>query len=276
MRLPHLTFIAAMLVAAAPVEAQRVSIPEGTEVVAVTVDQLSSKTAAEGDAVSLRVENDVVVNGAVVIERGTAIRGSVSHVEGKGRMGKSGKISIRVEATTAVDGQKVLLRATRGTEGDGKVGTTVVLTVLFGPLGLLKSGKDAIIKPGTAITTYTNQALTVGAIVRATPMAVSENGAAVPVSLSGVWVAVNDGHIYSIAILQSGSNVSGSGESRQTANAGSHQFQVSGFASATDAALTFSTPSTRNYFNATRKPDGTMEGTLIGGETRPTLVFSRQ
>src|SRR5687768_13862742 len=112
--------------------AQGVSVAEGTEVLAATVDKLSSKSAAEGDLVSLRVQDDVVVHGVVVIAKGTAIRGAVSNVEGKGRMGKSGKISIRIESTTSVDGQKIPLRASKGSEGDGKVGTTVALTVLFG------------------------------------------------------------------------------------------------------------------------------------------------
>jgi len=49
------------------------------------------------------------------------------------------------------------VRASRGKEGEGRIGATVALTVIFGPLGLLKRGKDVEIKAGTPITAYVDQ-----------------------------------------------------------------------------------------------------------------------
>jgi hypothetical protein len=49
----------------------------------------------------------------------------------------------------------------KGKAGDDKTGTTVALVVLFGPLGFLKKGKQAIIKSGTAIKVYTDEAKSV-------------------------------------------------------------------------------------------------------------------
>ena len=40
---------------------------------------------------------------------------------------------------------------------DALAGTTVALVVLFGPLGFLKKGKQAVIKPGTEIKVYTDE-----------------------------------------------------------------------------------------------------------------------
>jgi hypothetical protein len=51
----------------------------------------------------------------------------------------------------------VKLRAAKGKEGGDKTGTTVALVVLFGRLGFLKKGKQAIIKPGTQIKVYTDE-----------------------------------------------------------------------------------------------------------------------
>lgn len=56
-----------------------------------------------------------------------------------------------------VDNQKVKLRAAKGKEGSDKTGTTVALVVLFGPLGFLKHGKNAVIKPGTQIKVFTDE-----------------------------------------------------------------------------------------------------------------------
>lgn len=141
--------------------AHAVAVPEGTEFTAITAEALSSKTASEGDRVALKVDEDVVVNGVVVIAKGANVRASVAEAKSAGFMGRGGKLNLRIESATTVDGQHVPLRANKAKVGDNKTGTTVALTVLFGPLGLLKKGKDASYPEGTRLTVYTDQAVTV-------------------------------------------------------------------------------------------------------------------
>jgi len=143
--------------APAAVAANVVTIPDGTELSVVTVDEITSKTATEGDPLTFKVEQDVKINGKTVIAAGTIAKGEVANAKKSGRMGKGGALSIRVLSTTTVDNQNVKLRASKGKEGDDKTGTTVALAVLFGPLGFLKKGKDAKIKPGTKIRAYTDE-----------------------------------------------------------------------------------------------------------------------
>jgi len=132
-------------------------IPDGTEFEIVTVDEISSKTASEGDPLTFKVSEDLKIGGQVVIAKDTIVKGTVSNVEKSGHMGKSGKLGIRVDSTTAVDGQKVRLRASKGKVGDDKTGSVIALTILVSPLFLLKHGKDAKIKPGTKIKVYTDE-----------------------------------------------------------------------------------------------------------------------
>lgn len=134
-----------------------VTIPDGTELTVVTLEEITSKTATEGDPLTFKVDEDVKVNNRVVIARGALVKGVVSNAKKNGRMGKAGALSIRIESTTTVDDQKVKLRASKGKEGDDKTGTTVALVVLFGPLGFLKKGKDAKIKEGTKIKAFTDE-----------------------------------------------------------------------------------------------------------------------
>ena len=134
-----------------------VSLPDGTEITVVTTEEISSKTATEGDALTFKVDEDVKVNGKTVIAKGALVKGEVSNARKSGRMGKAGSLSIRILSTSSVDDQKVKLRASKGKEGDDKTGTTVALVVLFGPLGFLKKGKDAKIKEGTRIKAYTDE-----------------------------------------------------------------------------------------------------------------------
>lgn len=172
--------------------ANELLIPEGTEVVATAAETVSSKTAAEGDPVNFRVEEDVLVNGAVVIAHGSLIKGAVSQAERAGHMGRAGKLNVRLESTTAIDGTRIRLRAAKAKSGDDKVGATVALTVLFGPLGLLKKGKEAILKEGAHIPVFVDVPVKVHSAVpeasrvaTADHDAVAQAGIVAPVSESG-------------------------------------------------------------------------------------------
>jgi hypothetical protein len=132
-------------------------IPDGTEFTVVTIDEITSKTAAEGDPLNFKVAEDVKVDGHVVIAKDTLVKGTVAQSKKAGMMGRGGTLGIRVESSTTIDNQKIKLRSSKGKEGDDKTGTTVALVVLFGPLGFLKKGKNAVIKPGTPIKVYTDE-----------------------------------------------------------------------------------------------------------------------
>jgi hypothetical protein len=135
-------------------------IPDGTEFNAVNEQLVTSKTAAIGDPVNFTVDEDVIVNGTVVIAKGALVKGSVTYAEHNGHFGKPGKLNIQLVSTTAIDGQSVKLRASRGNEGKDKTNSTVALTVLLGPVGLLKHGANAEMKKGAKMIVYTDAPFT--------------------------------------------------------------------------------------------------------------------
>ena|SRR5438876_1148708 len=61
-----------------------VVVPDGTPLTVITLEEISSKTASEGDALTFKVDDDVVVNGRVVIAKGTIAKGTVSEVQKSG------------------------------------------------------------------------------------------------------------------------------------------------------------------------------------------------
>lgn len=138
-----------------------VVIPDGTELSVLTTETISSKTATEGDPLNFKMEEDLVIEGFIVIAKGTMVKGTVSAAKKSGFFGKGGNLSVRIESTQTIDNQKLRLRASKGKEGGDKTGTTVALVVLFGPLGFLKKGKNAEIKEGTQIKVFTDEAKTV-------------------------------------------------------------------------------------------------------------------
>jgi hypothetical protein len=139
------------------VAAKGLLLSDGTEISVRTIGDLSGKTSAVGDVLTWRVNKPVVVDNYVVIAEGAPVKGVVSEAKGAGMMGRSGKLNIRLESTKTVDGQVVKVRASQAKTGDSRTGTTVALVVLFGPIGLIKHGKEGIIKDGTVLSIFTDE-----------------------------------------------------------------------------------------------------------------------
>jgi hypothetical protein len=141
--------------AAAP-KPSTVTLREGTPVQLKFAQALNSKTAAEEDPVNFLVAEDVVVDGVVIAKAGTFAAGAVSHAKRAGMLGKGGELNIRLTHMKCAD-QRIRLRGSKGKEGEGKEGTAVALTVLFGPIGLIKHGKNVEVKEGTLLTAYVDE-----------------------------------------------------------------------------------------------------------------------
>jgi hypothetical protein len=132
-------------------------LPEGADVKLRIVEKVTSASATEGQRFNLELDEDVMVNGVVVIPRGAKAVGTVVNARKRGHMGKAGELNVLVNYLI-VGEQHIPLRASAGREGDSKVGATVALTVLFGPIGLLKRGKDVELNPGTIVAAQVDQA----------------------------------------------------------------------------------------------------------------------
>jgi hypothetical protein len=137
----------------APDASGRYKLREGEDVNLLFAQDLSSKTAAEGDPVALTLVDDLKVGNVVVAKAGAHAVGEVTKAEKSGMMGKAGDLSIRLDYIKVGD-DKIRLRGTKGKEGASGVTSTVVLTVLFGPIGLIKHGKNVEIKQGQALHAF--------------------------------------------------------------------------------------------------------------------------
>lgn len=142
--------------------AGKLVLKEGTEVKLKFLDDLTSKTAQEDDLVNFTLDEDVKVGEVVVAKAGTKAVGRVSHAKKAGMLGRGGELSVRLEYLK-LDDTRVRLRANKGKEGEGKEGTAVVLTVLFGPLGLIKKGKNVEVKAGSPLTAFVDEDITLPA-----------------------------------------------------------------------------------------------------------------
>jgi hypothetical protein len=141
-------------VAAAPPE--KLILKEGADANLKFEQDLNSKTANDDDPVSLVLDQDIKIGEIVVVKAGVKAVGTITHAKKAGMMGKAGELNMRLDYLITDTG-RLRLRGTKGKEGEGKVGATVALTVLFGPICLIKHGKDVEIKPGTPLLVYTDE-----------------------------------------------------------------------------------------------------------------------
>ena len=129
---------------------------DSTPVALKFASDLSSKTAHEGDPVEFLLDEDMKVGESVVVAKGSHAVAAVSSAKKAGMMGKPGELNVQLQYLV-VGSNHIHLRGTKGREGESKTGATVALTVIFGPIGLIKHGKDVEIPAGTSLTAYVDQ-----------------------------------------------------------------------------------------------------------------------
>jgi hypothetical protein len=106
-----------------------IKIPNRTPVKLSMLETLSSGTARAGEAVKFSVNEDILVNGKVVIAKAATASGRVTDVRPKNLTSRNGLLEITIDSAKSVDGQDVPLRGTLkkdlGGTGFGRMGKNV-------------------------------------------------------------------------------------------------------------------------------------------------------
>lgn len=153
----------ALALACMPVAAQNaksVRVMPGTEVRLVLEESLSSQTATKGQKFSLTVEQDVLVQGHVVIPKGSTASGLVVRAEPNGTFGRPGVLQLRIQSLM-LEGRRVPLFYSSLARGKERDGSAVLLTALFGPVGMMKRGIVVTVPAGTELVAYIDEAFDV-------------------------------------------------------------------------------------------------------------------
>jgi hypothetical protein len=129
---------------------------EGDQVPLKFANDLNSKTAADGDTVEFILDDDLKVGDTVVVQKGAHALANVTNAKRAGMMGKPGELNVQLQYLVAGD-TRIRIRGTKGREGQSATGATVALTVLFGPIGLIKHGKEVDMPAGTPLVAYVDQ-----------------------------------------------------------------------------------------------------------------------
>lgn len=146
-------------VAAAIVPATRtIVLPPNTEVDVTPNDTLSTKSAKVGDSFRFATVFDVMIDGVVLIPRGTVGQGNVVYRTGTGAFGKSGKMEVTFSSLT-LGGRQVALTGKHRQEGEGNTGAAVGAVVAVGVFGAFVKGHSATIANGQSLRAFTAEPL---------------------------------------------------------------------------------------------------------------------
>ena len=136
---------------------------EGDQIPLKFANDLNSKTAADGDTVEFVLDDDLKVGDTIVVPNGAHALATVTNVKRAGMMGRPGELNVQLQYLVAGD-TRIRIRGTKGREGQSATGATVALTVLFGPIGLIKHGKEVDMPAGTPLVAYVDQDISLPAI----------------------------------------------------------------------------------------------------------------
>ena len=138
--------------------AQTITLQEGTVVRVELLETLDSRLAKVGDLVNLRVNEDVEVDGVVVIKRGTEASGRLTQSRAAKMFGKKGTIDFSIDYAKSVTGKNIRLNTTRnGGDGktyvDGSIANASSVGLGFG----LANMRNATLEKGRVFSAYVGQ-----------------------------------------------------------------------------------------------------------------------
>jgi hypothetical protein len=171
------------ITAQVPGQTAQTVLPANTELVVRMNDELSSKTANEGDSFGMSVAQNVMLNGYVIIPQGSRAVGEVTWKTGKGAFGKSGKMEIQMRYVE-VNGQRIRLEGKFRQEGEGNTVATVAGVVAVGVFAAFITGKTAVIPRGRELTVHTVDPVPVVLPGQPISASVAAGPAIVPVSVA--------------------------------------------------------------------------------------------
>lgn len=138
-------------------------LPEGTPVRMRINRTVSSADATEGGSVDFETLDDVLVNGVVVIPKGSLAMATITDAVPKRRMARGGKLAVNIDYLRLPNQEKLPLRGVQDLKGGGHTGAMtggmVATAIVFfpaAPFFLFMKGKDVTIPKGHEVTCYTN------------------------------------------------------------------------------------------------------------------------
>ena len=130
-------------------------LPAFSSIYIENTQEIRSKSLVVNQIITFMVAEDLIVNGQVIVSRGTPVAGKVTRVTPPKFLGRPGDFEVQVREVESLDGTMIPLLGTVYLEGKDKSTEVIVLGALvFWPILLIK-GNEAIVPPNTLMRVET-------------------------------------------------------------------------------------------------------------------------
>lgn len=137
-----------------------INIPAFSNIYIENLNELRSKSMHIGQEIPFRVTHDFIVDGQIIVAKGTLIYGKVTHLKEPKFLGKPGELEISVYEVETVNSTMLPLNRHIYKVGKDKSTEVIILgAALFWPILLIKGG-EVVLEAHTPLrvesATYTN------------------------------------------------------------------------------------------------------------------------
>jgi len=153
-----------------------VKIPRGTAVTVETLYPVSSEIFKVNNTISFAVVKPVVVDGVLLIPRGTTARAKIVRVKKAQMLGRGGALTFQMDYILGIDGTKIPVQLTASAEGGnrsvgiaaGAAATTALVFPYSAPVAIVwgfKKGDDAVVRGSKQFAAIINSDVEVSGLV---------------------------------------------------------------------------------------------------------------
>ncbi len=143
LEIKHLFFLALTFMTL-NVSAEKAILKGGTFIPVRLAQNINGNINSQGETIFFEVLENIKVNGLIVVDKGTFVKGKITNAESRKSLGKAGKLSLEARNLNAVDGSLIeVVREPMSSEGRKRTGATVAHVIMWGPLGLFAKGRAA-------------------------------------------------------------------------------------------------------------------------------------
>ena len=116
-------------------------IPKGVVLKVELTKELTSKKAKVGDAVPLKLVENLIVNDVVVAPAGSEVKGVVTKARKAGGLGRGGKLEFTIVSVKAINGVEIPLQYSQYQHGSNDGGAVAVVAFVSIVGGILHEGQ---------------------------------------------------------------------------------------------------------------------------------------
>jgi hypothetical protein len=131
------------------IDVKNLTIPAFTSIYIENTQEIRSKSLVVNQIIPFMVAEDLIVDGQVIVTRGTPVNGRVTRVTPPKFLGRPGDFEVQVKEVESIDGTMIPLVGNVYLEGKDKSTEVIILgAIVFWPILLIK-GNEAIVPQHT-------------------------------------------------------------------------------------------------------------------------------